>query len=563
MKDLYRCLDEYPPQMLRAIAEAWQTVLPEGETLDLVGPLAEAMLRPNALSLLVESLTPEARGVLAEFVEHGGVLPGQRLALRFGGIRRLGPARIERERPWQEPANTLEELYYKGLVYRAYGRVENHSGEIFIVPQQLLDRLPAPLMTMPSFSVETALTPARIVVAGYALIEDLFAALVSIRQGQYPATQQERSDITPISVERLALGDRLIGPNQPARLALIQRLLWRLRLLHDEKGFWKPSLRAREWLRLTDEKRWRSVFLAWRDDPQWDELRLLPSLRCEDTGWQNQPIVGRRNLLDVLGKCPPGQWLSLDSFIQALRRYRPDYLRPDGDFDSWFIRDARTNEYLRGLAAWEEIEGALARYIIAHPLFWLGCVELGYSEGAEQPFAFRLTTLGHAALTGMAAPRTDLPSVLATISDDFTVVIPLAETMYQRYQLERLAEWQGQDETATYRLTAESVWQSYNAGIKTDQILAFLKRLSGDRVSPHVLRSLQAWGGRFGRVLLRRAVVVQAVDEPTMKQISARPELRALITDIIAPTMCLVEEEHLGELVKQLNELGIWPHFQH
>jgi hypothetical protein len=48
------------------------------------------MLRPNALIASCRKLTPSA-WVLAEFVEHGGVLPDKRLALRFGGIRRLGP----------------------------------------------------------------------------------------------------------------------------------------------------------------------------------------------------------------------------------------------------------------------------------------------------------------------------------------------------------------------------------------------------------------------------------------------------------------------------------------
>lgn len=562
MKDLYRCLDEYSPQMLQAIAEAWQATLPNGDTGEQVKGLVEAMLRPNALKDVIESLTPEARGALAEFAEQNGVLAGQRLMLRFGGIRRLGPARMERERPWREPANALEELYYKGLIYRAYGQIENHPAEIFVVPQQLLDRLPDLGITAYPFLVESAPTPSHIADSGYALIEDLFAALVAIRQGRYPAVKSGKLDPTSVSMERLALGRRLIGPDQPDRMAFIQRLLWRLRLLYNQKGVWQPSWRAREWLRLTDEKRWQSVFLAWRDDPKWDELRLLPTLRYEETGWENQPVVGRRNLLQVLGKCPPGQWLTLDSFTQSLRRYRPDYLRPDGDFDSWFIRDARTNEYLRGLAAWEEIEGALARYIITRSLYWLGCVALGYAENDERPFAFRLTPLGHATLTGVNLPTSSALQPPAAINDDFTIVIPLAETMYQRYQLERLAEWQRQNDTATYRLTAETVWQSHNAGIKVDQILAFLKRLSDDRIAPNVLRSLQAWGGRFGRVSLHRVVLLQAIDEHTMKQISARPELRALITKVISPTTCLVSEENLDEIVQRLKNLGLWPYLQ-
>ena len=39
----------------------------------------------------------------------------------------------------------MEELYYRGLVYRTYGTVGDYTGEVFLVPEGLLERV-APLL---------------------------------------------------------------------------------------------------------------------------------------------------------------------------------------------------------------------------------------------------------------------------------------------------------------------------------------------------------------------------------------------------------------------------------
>jgi hypothetical protein len=299
---------------------------------------------------------------------------------------------------------------------------------------------------------------------------------------------------------------------------------------------------------------------------------MIRSLRCEETGWVSQPALARRNLTSALARLPAETWLSLDGFIEQLSRQAPDFLRPDGDFDSWFIRDAETGEYLQGFEAWPAVEGAFARHVMARSLRWLGVVELGTSgavdgqSGAEAaassdaPYAFRITALGAALMRGEAvdAPAVDDP-VRAVVTDDFRVRLSVENSQYERYQLERFALWEGQDNEAVYRITPESVWHSQNADIKVEQILAFLTRISGDQVPQPVLLNLQAWGGRFGRVSIQRAAVLRAVDEPTMQQLRGHSELRALLGEQLTPTICLVEERHVERLIDRLKALGIWP----
>ena len=564
MRDLYRCLDEYPPEFLQAIFGVWQVPLPEGEPRQMAVHLAEAMLAPNALERTLQRLTPAAQSALAEIVKEGGVAPGHRLFVKYGNIRRLGPAAMEREQPWARPEGVLEELYYKGIIYRAYAAVVGgYYGEVYFIPRDLLEPLQKLESEVAELDVQEAPAPTRIEHDGSALAEDLLAFLVRIRQGRISASGPERTRKGSSALDELDLGPRLVGENHPERLALLRRLLWRLDLLQDHKSILRPSPRARKWLHLPDHRRARSIYLAWRDDPHWDELDRVPSLGFDDRRRQTNPIVARSNLLQVLAKCPAGRWLLLSSFLDALKHRRPDFLRPDGDYDSWYVRDAGTGEYLSGFASWEKVEGALATHTITSSLRWLGVVDLGYGGEDADPTAFRITDQGSSLLPAESqAPQAEATSLSfppATVGGDLTITMSVTNSMYERYQLERFAEWEAQDSVATYRITADSVWKAYNAGVKTAQIARFLKRIAKDQVPPAVSRTLQAWGGRFGRATLRKMVLLRTGDEPTMTQIRSHPKVGGLLGETLSPTICLVDEENAEELLQQLKDMGIWP----
>ena len=61
--------------------------------------------------------------------------------------------------------------------------------------------------------------------------------------------------------------------------------------------------------------------------------------------------------------------------MTAVHQQQPDFQRPAGDYDSWFLRDQQSGEFLRGFEHWDEVDGALLRYLICGPLHWLGGVD--------------------------------------------------------------------------------------------------------------------------------------------------------------------------------------------
>ncbi len=118
---------------------------------------------------------------------------------------------------------------------------------------------------------------------------------------------------------------------------------------------------------------------AWRNSEAFNELRLMPGLVFEGE-WENQPLVTRDFLLDLLQGIPDGAWWSVNAFIGGVKKTYADFQRPAGDYNSWFIKRAADGTYLRGFAYWDQVDGALIRFFITDILYWLGMLELGAAE---------------------------------------------------------------------------------------------------------------------------------------------------------------------------------------
>lgn len=559
LRDLYRCLDDYPMVMLQALARIWQVDPRSADSRELIERLIIAMQTPTLASSVVQALSPLAHQALLVLERTPEGIPSHRLVVTYGQIRKLGPARIEREEPWHNPQSPLEEIYYCGMVYRAYGTIGSYYGEVLWIPQELANTLASLAIAQPSDASEAIQAPLAIASDENAICEDIVAILVKLKKNKL-ARDRRRTRQRTLPWDELSLQARMQGALQSERLALLQELVWRLQLIAETDGSLKPSARAHNWMRQSSERRLAALFIAWRDNPQWNELLHLASVRIE-THTPIGFIEARRALCIELAAYPPGVWTRIDSFISAIKNTHPDFLRPDGDYDAWTVHDAHSNQQLVGFSTWESVEGALARHIVLMPLYWLGIVNLGTSEGSEPVDLFEVTQQGWAIINHRANEQAVLVSapLPANIGDDFIVTLPVQGTLYERYQLERLAEWLSQDELARYKITEESIWESISAGISIEQILRFLERISDGKVSPGVIRTLHAWGGRFGRVTLQAAVILQVADAELMAQLLEEPTVRRLLGAEVSPTQRLVLAANVSLLVQRLKVLGIWP----
>jgi hypothetical protein len=551
MASLQRFLADYDMAMLRALAQARGLELASNRQAEAADRLAAALLEPLSLRVALARLSGDARRALDALIAAGGKVRSAQFGRDFGVVRPTGPSRLERETPWQTPANPAEELFYQGLIFRAFDRDAGGPGEFLFIPSDLLALLPPPKVEPPRFSVETVPAPDRPRDGGRALLQDLFAYLVHL----------QLHDVRPYVDGRLGRRDlaelrcRLADPDE-RRLAFLRHLAMRLGFVVRQGEFLRlDAAPVKGWLAASPDAQSLLLAEAWRDDPTWNDLRHVPGLAFdEETGWQlrNDPVATRQALLVLLGRCPLDAWWTVPSFVAAAKQVRPDFLRPDGDYDGWYVRDTATGTYLAGFEAWERVEGALLSDLLTGALHWLGAVAAGTSEAGP---VCRLTATG-ACLLGLAEPEAEAPPAPPiTIRPDFRVEVPAPPNLYTRFQLERFADLESAD-PCRYRLTVGALGRALARGLRVEQVLAFLQQASEQRVPGSVTAQLRLWAGRYDSVQLEEMALLRVKSERVMKELSMLPETRALIEQVLTPTSALVRRKDLPRLRHELQSLG-------
>jgi len=552
MRSLHQCLLDADLARLRVIARFWDIDLPAGRQRDAAAQLAEAMVAPEAVAYAWDTLPDDQRRALETLLAAGGRAPARVFVREWGEIRAMGPGRLEREQPWREPISPAEGLWYRGFISRAFEQGAAGTREIIFTPPELRAHLPATAVPSSTITLEPAPEPARVRSASDALLDDACTLLAYLQNeqvrpdpaGDWPARHEAR------------LAHRLRDPN-PERLLFLRRLTQRIGWLKTTaSGRLRPAPEpVTAWLQSPIGQQRTALAQTWQTDPTWNDLFDVPTLRPEDTGaWRNDPLLARTTILRHLERCVPDAWYTLDGFVAAVKQADPDFQRPDGDYTTWYIRDADSRVYLSGFESWESIEGALIRYIISGPLHWLGLTDLGTPS---PPATFRLAPAGAAFLGLGGSPPEPEPAPL-TLHPDFTVLVPAARR-YERFQLSRVADWARTGDHFHYRLTPASLERARRQGIPVARVLQFLGQVTAAPIPRFVEAALTRCDARGTEACLERVILLRIADEELMTRLVSSPPTRDLIHERIGPTAALVRERDWPRLVVALGEMGLLP----
>lgn len=551
---LHRFLVDYDMAMLRALAQNRGIALSTNHQPEAVDQLAAALLDPLSVRTALAHLSPLARTALDALLASGGRMRTSRFGRRFGSARPLGPGRLQRESPWQKPANPTEELWYAGLIFRGFDQDESGPDEFFFIPDDLFPLLPPPRSSPAPFAVEQVAGPPAEEKDGPALVHDLFIYLVYV----------QNHDVRPYADGRLGRTDReglrvrLIDPGE-RRMTFLRHLADRLGWITKQEGHLRLSATpVKRWLTASPGRQLTVLQETWRDDPHWIDLCHVPSLQCDQkTPWLRRydPVSVRRALLDRLAQCPADSWWTLASFVAAVKEHDPDFQRPDGDYTGWYIRDIASGTYLSGFETWDRVEGALIADLLTTTLRWLGIVAV--SSGPSGPI-IQLTEAGKRFL-GLALGQDETPpSLPLIIRPDLSLELPTPVNLYVRFQLERFAELESET-PCRYRLTGRGVSRALSRDVRLEQVLTFLQQASHAPVPPAVEEQLRLWARRLGQVRLEEAVVLRVRDQELLQELATLPETCPFIQEILSPTTALVRKQDLSHLQKELRALGYLP----
>jgi len=548
VRSLRQSLGELDPAHLRVIARFWE-VDPQNLSREaLIARLLPVMMDPERQGAHWARLGPAEQAALRALIAAGGVMPASTFQRRFGEIRRVGAARLESDRLWEQPTGPGEALWFRGWIF--LGFVEQPAGfeEVVFIPDELRLGLPIPEEAPRPQAPEAppaAPAPARIHRAGTTPADDFCTLLIWVHNEAPPAamTPEEAWARSP------SLRRQLRWP-QRERWALLWHLAGALQMFQVRRDSLRldPEVTTR-WLQAPLMAQWRALLEAWRDSVAWNDLFRVPTLRPEPTGsWQNDPRLPRRTLLELLARLDPGCWYAIPDLIREIKEKNPTFQRTEAEFSTWYIRDAETGEYLQGFQNWDRVEGALLRYLLTGPLHWLGMVDLG------EPDRIRLSPFG-AAYLGRGDPPPDGDTRLALLEDG-TIEVGAARR-YERFQIARIADWIASGEVYRYRITARSLARARGQNIGPERILDFFRRY--DVPTPEALgRALMRWASRGTEATVERALVLRVNDPELLRQLLAT-EARRHVRDVLSPVAALIHPAGWASVRAALLQLGVVP----
>lgn len=523
MPDLLASLHPHDLGHLRILAELWGLELDAHERDSAADELSASLLDPELVRETMEILPADARRALDALLAASGRLPWAEFARRFGEIREMGAGKRDREHPHRKPVSAAEMLFYRGFLAKAFFDTDKGAQEFAYIPDDLLEILKHKVheghegktlesLGRPATPVEKAFE----ILSTDRVLDDATTLLAALRVGKsnWQFDQQ---------LSTLLQTAKLLKKNIPQAEAVKKFL---------------EAARAEALSMLVE---------AWKTSSTFDELRLIPSIVCEGE-WKNDPHETRNTLLNFLHAIPPNQWWSLPAFLRDLKLKHPDFQRPAGDYDSWFIKRAADGQYLRGFAYWDAVDGALVRFLI-QTLHWLGMADLAAPEEGKDFTAFRVTQY--------ATRNTQQTTGKIAISSNGKISVSRFFSRAVRYQIARFCEWD--DEKAdghAYRVTAQSLKRATEQGLKAEQLLSLLVKHTKSNVPPALVKALKRWEVNGTEARAESQTILRVSRPEVLEELRASKAGRFL-GEPLGPTTVIVKGEAIPKIAAALAEMGL------
>ncbi len=553
MPDLYHSLLKYDIGHLRITAGLWGLELDSQDADSAAEELSASLLDLEAVTETIDILPAEARAALSALVESNGKMEWVSFARKFGEIREMGEAKRDRERPHLKPISSAEILFYRGLLAKAFFDAEKGAQEFAYIPDDLFELIKLEMreesftpkeepLGRPATPVEKTFE----ITASDRVLDDATTLLAALRLGNPLESDRSPALWIPSNMQELA----------PAlqKKDLIN-LLTTAKILKKDI----PQAEAvKSFLEASRADALKLLIEAWQSSQTFDELRLLPGLTCEGE-WQNQPLVTREFLMNLVNSIPHNKWWSLPAFLHAIKEKHPDFQRPAGDYDSWFIKRESDGQYLRGFAYWDSVDGALVKYFI-QVLHWLGMVDLASPEEGMEFTAFRIKSKVEEPALRRSVPKVEGKIV---VSSNGKITVSRYFSRAVRYQIARFCEWDedGLDHSTTneyvYTVSAQSLKRASEQGLKSEQLLALLVKYTNSNVPPALVKALKRWEmhGSEARV---ESLLVLRVSQPEVMEELRSSKAGKFLGELLSPTAVVVKAGAIQKVMAALAELGLF-----
>ncbi len=536
MADLIQSLMEQDFGFLRIIADFWHVESPVMDSPQERAALVRRMLEPSIFARMISELPEEAGKAISELQQNEGRILWNIFTRKFGEVREFGSSRRDREQPYLQPVSPVEVLWYRALISRAFMKKSGSLQEFAFIPSDILEQLPPPMITTPLPQLQGNKSHPQDYLATSCSdgILDHCCTLLAARRSGDSVNISNHSQVSKDHEN------------------FLKNLLQSAQLL-DSNGIPLPE-ESKQHLESKRGTAWQFLFRSWSTSVLFKDLFSIPDLIVEKADEYSQ-IKSREYILEMISGLPVGEWIDIGVFIDLIKESSAEFLRPDGNFESWLIRSADTGEYLNGFIHWTEVEGAYIRHLLQGPLYWLGIIDLGFSSHARVPGTFRVTGAGHMLLLGSTPTGRDENGRIKFKAGS-QILCSVLVPRWVRYLLARMAEWQEfNTDGYTYQFTPQSLAIARKQTLRVTHLETLLRKYGSVPPTPSLIRALQRWEDHGSEVSLENMQVLR-VTSPEILQEIMRSKAARYLAEPLGPTAVVMKPGTMEKVTRLLIESG-------
>ena len=519
---------------LKIVANAWGIEIKAPDAYTARTQLAIEMDNPETIKEIYEVFPENVRKAFDALLENEGKIPWSKFSRDFGEIQVMGSARRDRERPDLQPKTPTEYLWYRAFIGRAFLSTETEPQEFAYIPEEIFSCLePVHIQKKqipgrPASAKETLIIHATSDV----ILDDICTYLAALRNGFSTDTLQDYCDI-PVTFLSIILAE--------------------LKLISEDRSLDPDQVRL--FLESPRGESLSTLVNLWVNDDHLNEMSLIPEITIEGILDRNHRKV-RQFLLDQISLIPNNQWWHIDSFIAYVYQINPDFQRPAGNYDTWYIKDAESGNYLRGFEHWDAIDGTFLRFMITGPLFWLGLVDLASSSNESGLQAFKFSAWSEDLLSNQPPEDIQTEDVKIIIDSYGKIILPLRFSRTMRYQISRFCDWIEKSKNGyEYHISPVSLQRAKEQGLKISQFLKIIQSTLPHQFPPKLKTALEKWEAHGTQAHFSNAVLLHIADPEAIHQLQTM-SVKKFIQAVLNPNTIAIQSHGVEQVRKALIELG-------
>ncbi|MCL2690993.1 MAG: helicase-associated domain-containing protein [Candidatus Bathyarchaeota archaeon] len=344
----------------------------------------------------------------------------------------------------------------------------------------------------------------------------------------------------------------------------------------DKEGFVCPGKEVSNLLSGQPHELAKHLFNDYITKNAISEIRYITYVAFREGYWQINWSECRKTIIDLLKKCPVEKFLKFEDFNNYARLFCGPFFRRlfYGDV---IVKGYKFNNYYYGFYKpdWDECEAQIIRLILSF-LSAMGLVDIAYTENvariryANDDFCvgiagFRITKLGAWVFgltdkyrpTKTVSPLNDQGQLI--VLPDYSVIISglKCRIEHETYFSKFLTKISVDGNAAIYKLDFPSVIRAHDNNITPQKIKKDLQKANDKPLPDNVVRSLDDWQLKIGRVKIHSLTVLETDDALLLEEIKHIKGFSSVIKNDLLHAIAI--DGNQQKKAKTLIEKNGWP----